>query len=140
MAWHHCHMAEAADPVRVDKWLWAARLVKTRGLAAEAIKGGRVQVNGQRVKASRDLRPGDELAIALGPVRRTVIVRGTSNHRGPAAVAALLYEETAESIAAREREAAERRLAWPSGAPGGGRPTKRERRRFDASPERRRRG
>ncbi len=133
-------MAEAADPVRVDKWLWAARLVKTRGLAAEAVKGGRVQVNGQRVKPSRDLRPGDRLEITLGPLRRTVIVRGLSEHRGPAASAVLLYEETADSIAAREREAAERRLALPTGAPGGGRPTKRDRRRFDASPERHGRG
>lgn len=130
-------MSEPADPVRVDKWLWAARLVKTRGLAAEAIKGGRVQVNGQRVKPSRDLRPGDRLEITLGPLRRTVVVRGLSEHRGPAASAGLLYEETVESVAAREREAAERKLAWPTGGQDGGRPTKRDRRRFDASAERR---
>ena len=65
------------DPQRVDKWLWAARLVKTRALAVEAVNGGRVHVNGQRVKPSKDVRPGDELEITVGPVRRTVVIRGT---------------------------------------------------------------
>lgn len=139
-AWDHGHMSDAPEPVRIDKWLWAARFAKTRGLAAEAVKGGRVQVNGQRVKASRDVKPGDRLEMTIGPVRRAVIVRATSDRRGPAADAARLYEETAESIEARERAGVERRLAWPSGAQGGGRPTKRDRRRFDASSERRGRG
>jgi ribosome-associated heat shock protein Hsp15 len=120
------------EPVRVDRWLWAARLVKTRALAVEAIKGGRVDVNGERVKPSKDVRPGDRVEIATGPLRRTVVVRATAVRRVSASEAALLYEETPESVAARERLAAERRLAGTSGARGGPRPTKRDRRRLGA--------
>jgi ribosome-associated heat shock protein Hsp15 len=118
--------------VRVDKWLWAARLHKTRSLAADAVKGGRVQVNGQRVKPSRDVGPGDEIEVTIGQLRRTVVVRGVSERRGPAKEAVLLYEETPESVAARELLAEQRRLASPPpGADLGGRPTKRDRRRLD---------
>jgi ribosome-associated heat shock protein Hsp15 len=118
--------------VRLDKWLWAARLAKTRGLAAEAVKGGRVELNGQRVKPSKEVRAGDEIQVTTGPYRRVVIVRAVAERRGPAKEAQLLYEETAQSIAARERLAAERRLiAGPASQPGG-RPTKRDRRRLDA--------
>ena len=109
--------------VRVDKWLWAARLAKTRGLAAEAVKGGRVEINGQRVKPSKEVRPGDQIEITTGPYRRTVIVTALAERRGPAKEAALLYEETPESIAARARVAAERRLAAPPAPQPGGRPT-----------------
>jgi ribosome-associated heat shock protein Hsp15 len=122
---------DPAAPVRVDKWLWAARLVKTRALAAEAVKGGRVHLNGNAVKPSRDVRPGDRLELTLGPRRVVVDVCGTSERRGPAAAAALLYEETEESRAAREREAAERRLVQPDGPDRGPRPTKRDRRRME---------
>jgi ribosome-associated heat shock protein Hsp15 len=118
--------------VRVDKWLWAARLAKTRSLAAEAVSGGRVEINGQRVKPSKEVRPGDEVEVTTGPYRRVVIVQALAERRGPAKEAALLYEETQESIAARERLAAQRRLdATPRPQPGG-RPTKRDRRRLDA--------
>ena len=117
------------DHVRLDKWLWAARLVKTRALAVEAIKGGRVDVNGDRVKPSREVRPGDTVEIASGPLRRSVVVRATAVRRVSASEVALLYEETPESIEARERLAAERRLTGT----GGPRPTKRDRRRLDAS-------
>jgi len=118
--------------VRLDKWLWAARLAKTRALAAEAVKGGRVEVNGARVKPSREVHEGDEIGVTSGPYRRTVIVRGLAERRGPAKEAALLYEETPQSIAAREQLAAERRLtALPAPQPGG-RPTKRDRRRLEA--------
>lgn len=117
--------------MRVDKWIWAARLLKTRALAAEAIKGGRVHVNGQATKASRELRAGDELELSTGAIRRTVIVRGLAERRGPAAEAALLYEETEASRAARERHAEEMRLIRPVFDDGGGRPTKRDRRRFE---------
>ena len=117
--------------MRVDKWLWAARLVKTRGLAAAAIKGGRVHVNGQATKPSRELKPGDVLELSTGQVRRTVIVRGLAERRGPASEAERLYEETAESREARERHAAEIRLIRPVFDDGGGRPTGRDRRRFD---------
>jgi ribosome-associated heat shock protein Hsp15 len=119
------------DPVRVDKWLWAARLVKTRSLAAEAVKGGRVHVNGRAVKPSRELRPGDKLEITTGAVRRSVLVRATAERRGPAREAALLYEETAESIEARAQAAAERRAAGRTVVNLGGRPTKRDRRRYE---------
>ena len=125
-------MDDPSVPVRIDKWLWAARLVKTRTLASDAVKGGRVEVNGQRVKPSRDVRPGDRIELTTGSIRRVVVVRGTSERRGPAVQAERLYAETAESIAERERQAAERRLAWPTGSQDGGRPTKRDRRRFEA--------
>jgi ribosome-associated heat shock protein Hsp15 len=122
------------DGVRVDKWLWASRLLKTRSLAAEAVKGGRVQVNGARVKPSREVGPGDELELTIGQLRRTVVVRGVAERRGPAKEAALLYEETAESVAARELARERARLASPPpGADLGARPTKRDRRRFDAT-------
>jgi ribosome-associated heat shock protein Hsp15 len=131
-------MTEPSKSVRVDKWLWAARLVKTRALAVEAVNGGRVHINGQRVKPSREIHVGDRLDVTLGQVRRCVVVRAASARRGPASVAALLYEETPESIAARERHAAEARLARPPGADLGARPTKRDRRRFEAIPGARR--
>jgi ribosome-associated heat shock protein Hsp15 len=121
-----------AGGMRVDKWLWASRLLKTRSLAAEAVKGGRVQVNGARVKPSREVGPGDELEVTIGQVRRTVVVLGVAERRGPAKVAALLYEETPESVAARELAAERARLASPPpGADLGARPTKRDRRRLD---------
>jgi ribosome-associated heat shock protein Hsp15 len=114
--------------MRVDKWLWTARLFKTRALAAEAVRGGRVHVNGVAVKPGREVMPGDELELTLGPVRRTVIARGAAERRVSAAEVPHLYEETKESVA--EREAELRRLARP--VDRGGRPTKRDRRRFDA--------
>jgi ribosome-associated heat shock protein Hsp15 len=121
------------DRVRVDRWLWAARFVKSRSLAIEAVKGGRVQVNGSRVKPSKELRPGDRVEIASGPERRTVVVRALAERRGPASQAALLYAETPESLAGRARQAAEARLARAPGADLGARPTKRDRRLIDAA-------
>lgn len=120
------------DAVRIDKWLWAARLFKTRTLATEAVLGGRVHVNEQRVKPSKDVHVGDVVVVTVGPLRRTVHVRGLSERRGSAKIAATLYEETAESIAARERFVVERRLARPLGSDLGPRPTKLARRRLDA--------
>ena len=93
--------------------------------------GGRVHVNGAAVKPSRDVRPGDEIAVTMGQVRRTVVVRGTAVRRGPATEAQLLYEETPESIAERERHAQDRRLAAQAAPEPGGRPTKRDRRRLE---------
>lgn len=116
--------------MRVDKWLWTARLFKTRGLAATAVSGGRVHVNGVAVKPSRELKPGDELEITLGPVRRTVIVKGAAERRVSAPEVAKLYEETAESLAERERHAELRKLGAPVNL--GTRPTKRDRRRYEA--------
>jgi ribosome-associated heat shock protein Hsp15 len=120
----------AEGRVRIDKWLWAARFFKTRGLSAEAIQGGRVHVEGQRVKPAREVRVGETVEITIGPVTRTVVVRGVDERRRPAPEAALLYEETAESRERREREATERRLAPSPGTGLHGRPTKRDRRRI----------
>jgi len=116
--------------MRVDKWLWTARLFKTRALATGAVRGGRVHVNGVAVKPSREVGPGDELEMTLGPLRRTVIVRGAAERRVPAAEAANLYDETEKSVAERKRQAELRRLAGPADL--GGRPSKRDRRRYDA--------
>ena len=117
------------DKLRIDKWLWAARFYKTRSLAVDELGRGRVQVNGQDAKPSREVKPGDTVTLQQGPVRRMVIVRGLSGQRGPAPVAQQLYEETAESIAAREYAAEQRRLApEPALEISHGRPTKRDRR------------
>ncbi len=120
------------ESMRLDKWLWCARFYKTRALAAEEIGKGRVTVNGQAAKASRELRSGDTVALRQGQVPRTVVVRGLSAMRGPAPVAQQLYEETAESIAARAQAAEMRRLApEPAATLREGRPTKRDRREID---------
>ena len=119
------------DRLRLDKWLWAARLYKTRSLAAEEIGKGRVTVNGQAAKAARELRVGDRLAVRQGVVDRELLVLGLSAVRGPAPVAQALYEETAASKAAREKAAAERRLGVePADTLQQGRPTKRDRRQL----------
>jgi ribosome-associated heat shock protein Hsp15 len=120
------------ERVRVDKWLWAARFFKTRSAATEAVLGGHVQVNGARAKPAREVAAGDRVEVRVGQRRWTVVVTGLADRRGPASVAATLYEETAESLAERERHAAERRLSRPLGADLGARPTKQARRRLDA--------
>ena len=101
---------------RIDRWLWAARFYKTRGLATEAVAGGRVHVNGERVKPAKDVRPGDKVKVRVAQTARTVVVSALAEKRGSASVAATLYEETQESRAAREQQALERRLARPIGA------------------------
>ncbi len=119
------------ERLRLDKWLWAARFFKTRGLAADEIDKGRLQVNGQVAKASRELRAGDVVGIRQGPLERTVVVRALSTVRGPAPQAQQLYEETAESIAARLAAAELRKTAAePANAIEHGRPTKRDRRQL----------
>ena len=128
------------EHVRVDKWLWAARLYKTRSLATDAVLGGRVKLNGVRVKPAKEVRVDDTIEASVGTVQRTVVVTGISEKRGPASVAATLYAETPESIAKREQQAAERRLARPLGADLGARPTKLDRRRLDALRRSQRRG
>ena len=116
--------------MRVDRWLWTARLFKTRALAADAVKGGRVHVNGVAVKPRCEVGAGDQLEISLGRRRRTVIVRDVAERRVSAAEAEKLYDETERSIAERERQAELRRLSGPVAV--GRRPTKRDRRRYDA--------
>ena len=98
------------ERLRIDKWLWAARFFKTRSVATEAVVGGRVHVNGTRVKPAKELTIGDTVELTMHAQKRTVHVIGLSEKRGSATVAATLYEESAESIAAREEEARQRRL------------------------------
>ena len=118
------------ERVRLDKWLWAARFFKHRSLATEAVDGGKVQLNGIRVKPAKDVKTGDRVDIQIADSRYTVIVRGIAEKRGSATIAQGLYEETPESIAAREAEREERRLAATPGADLHGRPTKRDRRQI----------
>ena len=115
--------------VRIDKWLWAARFFKTRSLATEEVHKGHVQVNGADVKASREVRVGDQVVVVQAKLPRTLTVLGLSDQRGSAPVAQQLYEETADSKLLREAQAERRRLApEPALAIEGGRPTKRDRR------------
>lgn len=120
------------EQVRIDKWLWAARFYKTRSLATEAVLAGHVQVNGARVKPSKDVRVGDGVELRIGTFSWSLAVTGLSDKRGPAAVARTLYEETRASLEARDEQALQRRLARPLGAELGERPTKQDRRRLDA--------
>jgi ribosome-associated heat shock protein Hsp15 len=118
--------------MRADKWLWVARLTKTRGIAAEALKAGRVTINGVVAKPAREVKPGDRVEIRLtGGVRRVVDVHALAERRGPAVEAAKLYTETPESIEARQAAAEQRRLTRPLYDDSGARPTKRDRRRLD---------
>ena len=115
--------------MRLDKWLWAARFFKTRTLAVEAIAGGRVSVNGERAKPAKELRVGDAVAVRRPPFEFDVAVRALSDKRGPAAAAALLFEETAESRARRATLAAEMKAMPQPRFPG--RPTKKTRRDYE---------
>jgi ribosome-associated heat shock protein Hsp15 len=118
-------------PVRVDKWLWAARFFKTRSLAAEAVEGGKVQVDGERAKPSKAVKPGSEVRVRLGPYEHIVLVTGTAVRRGTATEAARLFEETAASKEAREKLHWQLTRAAPAMDPAKGRPTKRDRRTLD---------
>ena len=122
-----------AGRVRLDKWLWAARFFKTRSLAAEAIGGGKIVVNGERVKPAKLVQPGDEVRVKLGPYEHIVMVRGLSERRGPASIAATLYEETADGRAAREKLGEQLRMAPAAFVyQDKGRPTKRDRRELES--------
>lgn len=117
--------------IRIDKWLWAARFFKTRSLATDAVSGGKIKLNGAPTKPARDVKVGDRLDIFNGDTRWTVSILGLSDKRGPAPAARLLYEETAESIAAREAEQMRRKFTQEPAADIHGRPTKRDRRQMD---------
>lgn len=119
------------DKTRLDRWLWAARFYKTRSLASDAIAGGKVQVNGDRAKRSRPLQVGDEIRVRQAPYEYQVVVRELSSRRGPAAEAAKLYEELAESRAAREKMAIQLKSLHSAFVPEKGRPTKRDRREIE---------
>ena len=121
---------EAPARQRIDKWLWAARFFKTRGLATEAIHAGHIRLNGSAVKPAREVRPGDTLDIATGNVRWTIVVRGVNEQRRPASEAQQLYEESAESKVRRETLKENFRLAPVPGSDLRGRPTKKARRQI----------
>ncbi len=114
--------------VRLDKWLWAARFFKTRALAATAIETGKVEVNGERAKRAKQLQVGDSVRIRIGPYNHLVTVRAVSENRGPAPVAAKLYEETEESRKAREAMNLQVKIARSVPGYDRGRPTKKDRR------------
>jgi ribosome-associated heat shock protein Hsp15 len=124
--------AAGPDRVRIDKWLWAARFFKTRSIAADAISGGKVELNGERTKPAKLLQVGDEVRLRLGPYEHIVLVRGLSERRGPATDAMRLYEETPASIAARAKHAEQLRMAPAAFVyEEKGRPTKRDRREIE---------
>jgi ribosome-associated heat shock protein Hsp15 len=122
---------DESSKLRLDKWLWAARFYKTRSLAAEAIETGKVEVNGERAKRSKQLQVGDTVRIRLGPYSHVVGVVALSEKRGPAKVAAALYEETAESQKAREALAVQLKATKPAFGYDRGRPTKKDRREIE---------
>jgi ribosome-associated heat shock protein Hsp15 len=131
--------AISREGVRLDKWLWAARFFKTRSLATEAVNGGKVELNGLRPKAAKEVKVGDRVRVRVGPFVHELTVRALGERRGPASVAALLYEESAESVAARERLREQHRMAPAVHYEEGGRPTKKDRRALSAFDERQRR-
>lgn len=116
------------NEVRIDKWLWAARFYKTRSLAQQMVEGGKVHVDGQRVKASKPVRVGQRVVLRQGELQREVEVLALAEKRGSAPQAALLYQETQDSIARREQVSAERRAAILSAPHPDHRPDKKARR------------
>lgn len=120
--------------VRLDKWLWAARFYKTRSLAATAVEAGKVEVNGERPKRSKLIKAGDAVSVRKGPFEHQLTVKALSERRGPPAQAQLLYQESEESLRAREELAAlmalDRATALPPVPRAKGRPTKRDRRQL----------
>ena len=116
--------------VRIDKWLWAARFFKTRSLASQAVGGGKVHLNGERIKPSKNILAGDVLEIRRADDVYTVRVVELSDRRGPAKLAQTLYEETPESLAAREANREQRRLLRQASPAPRGRPDKRSRRQI----------
>jgi ribosome-associated heat shock protein Hsp15 len=113
--------------VRIDKWLWAGRFYKTRSLAADAITSGKVELNGERTKPAKAVKVADSVRIRSGIFEHIVVVKALSDKRGPASVAQTLYEETAESAAARAKLAERMRYEMPA-AMDAGRPSKKDRR------------
>jgi ribosome-associated heat shock protein Hsp15 len=123
-------LSDAESRVRIDKWLWAARLYKTRAIAADAVEGGKVQVNGDRVKPARALKPGDQLSVRNGPYTWDLTVLQLSDRRGPASEAQKLYEESDASRLRREELAAALKAERQANPFQRGRPTKRDRRQL----------
>ena len=123
--------ATAPARVRLDKWLWAARFFKTRSVAAQAVDGGKVDVNGERAKRAHQVQVGETITVRRPPHEHQVVVRALAELRGPAAAAAKLYEETAASREAREKLAYQLKNAPTLSFQGSGRPTKRDRREIE---------
>lgn len=121
-------MSDGSEGVRIDKWLWAARFFKTRSLAAEAVSGGKVHLNGLRVKPARTVKPDDRLEITRGEEQFVVTVRALTESRVPAKVAVMLYDESEESIAKRLLNREEKRFERSSRPVPPSRPDKRARR------------
>lgn len=119
------------ERLRVDKWLWAARFYKTRSIAKTAIEGGKVHLNGQRVKVSREISVGERLTVKQGWDEKEIVVKALSDQRGPAPIAQTLYEETLESVERREREAQARRAAGGATARPTQKPGKHERKALE---------
>jgi len=121
------------DSVRIDKWLWAARFFKTRSLATDAVDGGKIRINGERIKPARGVKIGDRLDVDTGATEWEVVVRALADKRGSASVAQTLYAETEESLAERQKKAEQRKFFREPGETIKGRPTKRDRRQLDKS-------
>ena len=119
------------EGIRLDRWLWAARFFKTRGLAADAVAGGKVQVNGARAKPAKLVRAGDTLRVRVGPYEWIIVVRAVTERRGSSKDAQLLYDESADGRAARERLAQAHKIAPAPAFDGKGRPTKKQRREIE---------
>ncbi len=131
---------ESADRVRIDKWLWAARFFKTRSLATEAVDGGKVEVNGERAKPAKLIKPGDEVRLRVGPYEHVLVVKALGERRGPASVAQGLYEETEASRAEREKLSSQLKMAPAAFVyEEKGRPTKKDRRELAKFIDRKRR-
>ena len=120
-----------SDSIRVDKWLWAARFFKTRALASAAVAGGKVQVNGVRAKPAKAVHAGDALRVRVGPYDWLITVRAVTERRGSSKDAQLLYDESPEGRATRERLAEAHKIAPAPTYEGKGRPTKKDRRKLE---------
>ena len=132
--------SDESERVRLDKWLWAARFFKTRSLATEAIAGGKVEVNGERAKPAKAIKPGDEVRLRVGPYEHILIVKALLDRRGPASVAQTLYEETEASKAEREKLSSQLKMAPAMFVyEEKGRPTKKDRRDLSDFIDRKRR-
>ncbi|HEX7647523.1 MAG TPA: S4 domain-containing protein [Noviherbaspirillum sp.] len=122
-----------SESVRIDKWLWAARFFKTRSMATDAVDGGKIRLNGERIKPARGVKIGDKLDIDNGSTEWEVVVDGLAEQRGSAAIAQTLYTETGESVLRREKKAEQRKFFREPAEAIKGRPTKRDRRQIDKS-------
>ncbi len=121
---------ERVERIRIDKWLWAARFFKTRSLASKAVNGGKVRVNGTRIKASREVKAGDALHIIKGELEFSITILGVAKYRRPAPEARTLYEETVESIESRTEKTELRRMFYAGQKKPGSKPGKRDRRKI----------